>query len=79
MRRIDAVVNCVGILMQGAGQTFERVHARGPGELFKGAALAGVHRVVQVSVLGVRDCGLRWYMAQAAPVPHCLPRRPACR
>lgn len=55
MRRIDAVVNCVGILMQGAGQTFERVHARGPGELFKGAALAGVHRVVQVSALGVRD------------------------
>ena len=54
-RRIDAVVNCVGILMQGAGQTFERVHARGPGELFKGAALAGVHRVVQVSALGVRD------------------------
>lgn len=54
-RRIDAVVNCVGILMQGAGRTFERVHARGPGELFKGAALAGVHRVVQVSALGVRD------------------------
>jgi uncharacterized protein YbjT (DUF2867 family) len=54
-RRIDAVVNCVGILMQGAGQTFERVHARGPGELFKGAALAGVRRVVQVSALGVRD------------------------
>ncbi len=54
-RRIDAVVNCVGILMQGAGQAFERVHARGPGELFKGAALAGVHRVVQVSALGVRD------------------------
>lgn len=54
-RRIEAVVNCVGILMQGAGQTFERVHARGPGELFKGAALAGVRRVVQVSALGVRD------------------------
>jgi uncharacterized protein YbjT (DUF2867 family) len=51
--RIDAVVNCVGILMPTRGQRFERVHADGPIELFKGAALAGVERVVQVSALGV--------------------------
>ena len=58
--RIDAVVNCVGILMQRRGQTFERVHAQGPIELFRGAALASregggaLHalRVVQVSALG---------------------------
>jgi len=65
-RRIDAVVNCVGILMQGPSQSFERVHARGPSELFKGAALAGVHRVVQVSALGVRD------EASAHGVPYLL-------
>ena len=65
-RRIDAVINCVGILMQRAGQTFERVHVRGPSELFKGAALAGVHRVVQVSALGVRD------EASAHGVPYLL-------
>lgn len=65
-RRIDAVVNCVGILMQGPRQSFERVHARGPSELFKGAALAGVHRVVQVSALGVRD------EASAHGVPYLL-------
>lgn len=65
-RRIDAVVNCVGILMQGAGQTFERVHAGGPGELFKGAARAGVHRVVQVSALGVR------HQADVLGVPYLL-------
>jgi len=52
-RRIDAVVNCVGILMPGAGASFERVHTEGPVELFRGAALAGVARVVQVSALGV--------------------------
>ncbi len=50
---IDAVVNCVGILMPSPGQTFERVHSQGPIELFRGAALAGVTRVVQVSALGV--------------------------
>jgi uncharacterized protein YbjT (DUF2867 family) len=50
--RIDAVVNCVGILMQRRGQRFERVHTQGPLELFAGAALAGVGRVVQISALG---------------------------
>jgi uncharacterized protein YbjT (DUF2867 family) len=51
--RIDAVVNCVGILMPSRGQTFERVHTEGPVELFRGAAMAGVQRIVQVSALGV--------------------------
>lgn len=51
--RLDAVVNGVGMLMPTRGQSFERVHAQGPIELFKGAALAGVRRVVQVSALGV--------------------------
>lgn len=55
--QIDAVVNCVGILLprQGQGQRFERVHAQGPAELFRGAALAGVQRVVQISALGAAD------------------------
>jgi uncharacterized protein YbjT (DUF2867 family) len=50
---IDTVVNCVGILMPAAGQSFERVHSLGPIELFKGAAAAGVKRVLQLSALGV--------------------------
>ena len=52
---IEAVVNCVGILMARGGQRFERVHSTGPIELFRGAAQAGVQRVVQVSALGVAD------------------------
>ncbi|MES2888178.1 MAG: SDR family oxidoreductase [Pseudomonadota bacterium] len=51
--RVEAVVNCVGILMPSREQTFERVHSDGPIELFRGAALAGVQCVVQVSALGV--------------------------
>ena len=54
-RRVDAVVNCVGILMPSRGQTFARVHTAGPAELFRGAAMAGVGRIVQVSALGVGD------------------------
>ena len=53
LRGIDAVVNAVGILMEHGEQSFERLHAQGPLELFRGAALAGVRRVVQVSALGV--------------------------
>ena len=52
---IDAVVNCAGILMPRHGQSFERVHAQGPIELFRGAALASNERairVVQISALG---------------------------
>jgi len=52
-RHIDAVVNCVGILMPSRTQSFERIHTAGPIELFRGAALAGVKRVVQISALGV--------------------------
>ncbi len=51
--RIDAVVNCVGILMPGPGESFERIHHEGPAELFRGAARAGVARLVQVSALGI--------------------------
>lgn len=53
--RIDAVVNCAGILLPRCGQSFERVHAQGPIELFRGAALASRERavrVLQVSALG---------------------------
>ena len=53
--QVNAVVNCVGLLMPRGGQRFERVHAQGPIELFRGAALAGVARVVQVSALGAAD------------------------
>lgn len=53
--QVDAVVNCVGILMPSRRQRFERVHAAGPIELFRGAALAGVRRIVQISALGVGD------------------------
>ena len=51
--QVDTVVNCVGILMPSRGQSFERVHTDGPLELFRGAVLAGVRRVVQISALGV--------------------------
>ncbi len=52
-RRIEALVNCIGILMPSRGQSFERIHAQGPIEMFHGAVQAGVKRVLQISALGV--------------------------
>jgi uncharacterized protein YbjT (DUF2867 family) len=49
----DVVVNAVGVLMPAGEATFERVHTHGPIALFRGAALAGVRRIVQISALGV--------------------------
>jgi uncharacterized protein YbjT (DUF2867 family) len=54
-QRIEAVVNCVGILIPARDQSFDRVHSLGPIELFRGAAAAGVKRVLQVSALGVNS------------------------
>jgi uncharacterized protein YbjT (DUF2867 family) len=51
--RIEMIVNCVGILIESRSGRFERVHAEGPIELFRGALMAGVKRIVQVSALGV--------------------------
>jgi uncharacterized protein YbjT (DUF2867 family) len=51
--RIDTVVNAAGILMPDRSQSFEHGQAQGKTELFRGAALAGVGRIVQVSALGV--------------------------
>jgi uncharacterized protein YbjT (DUF2867 family) len=52
-RGVDAVLNCVGILVPRGNDSFERVHHLGPAELFRGAAIAGVERVIQVSALGI--------------------------
>lgn len=61
LRGIDAVVNAVGILRDGPGQSFEALHDRAPAELFRACPRAGVRCVVQVSALGA---------AAAAPTPY---------
>jgi len=57
--RIEVIVNCVGILMPSREQSLERVHTAGPVELYQGAELAGVRRVLQVSALGAGGEGSR--------------------
>ncbi len=52
LRNIDAVINCVGIIVESKGQSFQILHAQVPTVLFKAAAQAGVKKIVQISALG---------------------------
>lgn len=49
---MDAIVNCVGIIAESAGETFTPLHNQAPTALFKAGAQAGVKKIVQISALG---------------------------
>jgi len=49
---VDAVVNCVGIIAESPGQSFDALHRDAPCALFRACAQAGVKRVIQISALG---------------------------
>jgi NADH dehydrogenase len=46
------VVNLVGVLRNSGRQTFDAIHAGGPGRIGRLAKLGGVQRLIQVSALG---------------------------
>ena len=48
----DLVVNLVGILAEQKAGDFQRLQADGPGVIARGAAQAGVRRLVQISAIG---------------------------
>jgi NADH dehydrogenase len=48
----EALVNCVGILSESGGQTFELVHHTGPARLARLAREAGIGRLVHISAIG---------------------------
>lgn len=49
---IDAVINCVGIIVETPGQSFANLHTHAPIALFRACEQANVTRVIQVSALG---------------------------
>ncbi|MBC6980609.1 SDR family oxidoreductase [Caulobacter sp. 17J80-11] len=52
---VDAVVNCVGVLQDGAGDSTAVAHERGPRALIAACEAAGVRRLVHVSAVGADD------------------------
>ncbi len=51
---VDTVVHAVGILRQGHGQSFERVHVGGTANLVDACRRAGVGKIVYLSSLGAQ-------------------------
>ena len=54
---IDAVVNCVGVLQDGARDNVRAVQVEGTCALFDACAQAGIRRVVHVSAIGASADG----------------------
>ncbi|MGQ0659612.1 SDR family oxidoreductase [Sphingosinicella sp.] len=54
---IDAVVNCAGVLQDGAGDFVSLVHRDAPAALWRACEAAGVKRVIQMSALGADTGG----------------------
>lgn len=49
---VDAVVNCVGVLQDGAGDRLHAAHVTGPAALIAACEAAGPSRIVHVSAVG---------------------------
>ena len=52
---IDTVVNCVGILRERPGETYDAIHRAAPAALARACVACGVPRLVHVSALGLQD------------------------
>ena len=53
LQGIDAVVNCVGVLQQGQGETLVGTHIRGPKALYAACERLNIRRVVHISAMGI--------------------------
>jgi uncharacterized protein YbjT (DUF2867 family) len=58
---VDAVINCVGVLQGGFGQSIEAVHTEAPIALFEACIRAGVRRVIQISAISAEPAARTAY------------------
>lgn len=52
---VDAVVNCVGVLQDGAGDSTALAHVEGPRGLIQACERGGVRRLIHISAVGADD------------------------
>lgn len=63
---VDAVVNCVGALQDGRGESLSVAHEAGPAALFAACERAGVARVVHISAVGADEAaGTRYAVSKS--------------
>ncbi|MGE8637473.1 MAG: SDR family oxidoreductase [Achromobacter sp.] len=70
LRGIHVVINAVGILIEGAGATFDHIHRRTPIALFDAAHRAGVRHIVQLSALGAEHGDTPYFQSKRAADDH---------
>ncbi|MGE4435003.1 SDR family oxidoreductase [Achromobacter sp.] len=70
LRGIHVVVNAVGLLREGDGGDFDRIHHRAPAALFDAAAQAGARRVLQLSALGAQSGATAYFRSKRAADDH---------
>ena len=82
LRGIDVVINCVGILRQRVGESYEDVHHRMPRALAQACAEAGV-RLIHTSALGLHEGAKSRFLSSklrgeqaiaASGADHCIVR-----
>ena len=59
---IDAVVNCAGVLQDGARDSTAAVHRDAPTALWRACATAGIRRVIQMSAIGAETGGATQFL-----------------
>jgi len=52
---VDTVINCVGVLQDGAGDSTRLAHIEGPCALVAACERAGVRRLIHLSAVGADD------------------------
>ena len=71
-RGSDAVINLIGILNEGRGATFARVHAELARKLIGACRSAGVAHLIQLSALGAAAEAPSRYLRSKAAAERCL-------
>lgn len=75
LRGIDAVVNCAGVLQDGATDSTAAVHEVGPRALYDACEMAGVRRIIQISALGAHPEAATAFMRTKGVGDHDLMTR----
>ncbi len=72
LKKIDVVINAVGIIRENGKQSFDALHTQAPCALFRASHKAGIKRVIQISALGADESAFSQYHLSKRAADDCL-------
>jgi len=72
LKKIDVVINAVGIIRENGKQSFDALHTQAPCALFRASHKAGIKRVIQISALGADESAFSQYHLSKRAADECL-------